>query len=82
MVSHYSCFRAANNYIFTSRNFDKDMTEEQAKKMSELCYNLTHQISTLSTEDLNYIQYNLHAYVEHVKNWTPKPYARERTTTE
>jgi len=58
------------------------MTEEQVTKMSKLCYDLAHQISTLTTEDLNYIQYHLHSYVEHLRNWTPKPYARERTDSE
>lgn len=58
------------------------MTEDQARKMTDLCYKLAHQISTLTTEDLNYIQYHLHSYVEHIKNWTPKPYARERTNFE
>ncbi len=50
------------------------MTEEKVEKMSKLCYNLAHQIRTLSKDDVSYIQYNLHAYVEYMKKWIPRPH--------
>ena len=54
------------------------MQNDQINKMQNLCYKLTHQISTLTAEEVNYIQYFLHSYVDHMKNYIPKPYARER----
>jgi len=48
------------------------MNQEKIDKMQKLCYNLTHSIRTLTTEDVNYIQYYLHEYVETQKNWISK----------
>lgn len=45
------------------------MDKKDIDKMQSLCYNLAHSIRTLTTEDVNYIQYHLHAYVETQKNW-------------
>jgi len=50
------------------------MLDEQIDKMQKLCYNLSHQIKTLSKDDVSYIQYHLHAYVEYMKNYVPKPH--------
>ena len=45
------------------------MDKKQIDKMQKLCYDLAHSIRTLTKEDVNYIQYHLHKYVETQKNW-------------
>jgi hypothetical protein len=47
-------------------------------KMQDLCYKLAHQVPTLTTEEVNYIQHHLHSYVEYMKNYIPEPHANKR----
>lgn len=50
------------------------MNNDQLNKMQNLCYKLAHQVPTLSKEEVNYIQYHIHAYVEYMKKYIPKPH--------
>lgn len=53
------------------------LQEDQVDKMQNLCYNLAHQIGHMSRDDIQFIQYHIHAYYDYMRNYIPTPHKEE-----
>lgn len=58
------------------------MVEKDLKRMQSLCYRLAHEVPTLTREEINYIQYQLHNYCDHMKKFASMRHEPDSWTDE